>query len=171
MTLSSRVARGPAGAIGSNNALIWHVSEDLRYFKKTTMGHPVLMGRNTFASIGKALPNRPNFVISRNPATVPGDHTGVEFFTSPAEALTQLSKRFSGEIFVLGGGMLYKELLPFADRLYLTKINAPLPDGIQPDAFFPEIDYSQWQEIYREDYPAGATFPHPFSFIQYLKKD
>jgi len=202
--LSIIVALAPNNAIGCRQQLLWNISEDLRYFKRVTTGHTVLMGRNTFLSIGRPLPNRRNIVLSdtyldpvpgieiaaslpeaislashsapdntSHPATdsalrpAPGStvHSAPENALCPASdsALRPAPDR---EIFVIGGGEVYRQTLPLAGRLYITHVKAPAP---QADTFFPTIDWRQWKEISREDHPHGASFPHPFSFVVYAR--
>jgi dihydrofolate reductase len=162
--LSIIVALAPNNAIGFQQQLLWKISEDLIYFKRLTTGHTVLMGLHTFTSIGRPLPNRRNIVLSDKLCDpIPG----IEFVGSLHEALT-LSRHpdHSGEIFVIGGGEVYRQTLPLCNKLYITHVKAPAP---QADTFFPTIDWRQWKEVSREDHPQGATFPYPFSFVVYAR--
>ncbi len=149
-------------AIGCKNQLLWHITEDLQYFKRVTRGHPVLMGWNTWESIGKVLPNRRNMVVSRTPAIAPG----AEVFLSIPDALAALDlnnpENKDHEVFIIGGGEIYRQFLPLADRLYLTMVHTAIEEA---DTFFPEIDFSQWREIFRESHPRGEKFEHPFDFV------
>jgi len=149
-------------AIGCKNQLLWHISEDLQYFKRVTHGHPVLMGWNTWESIGKVLPNRRNMIVSRTPASAPG----AEVFLSIPDALAAIDmkgpEQKDQEVFIIGGGEIYRQFLPLADRLYLTLVHTSIEEA---DTFFPEIDFSQWQEIFRESHPRGEKFEHPFDFV------
>ena len=150
-------------AIGCKNQLLWHISEDLQYFKRVTHGHPVLMGWNTWESIGKVLPNRRNMIVSRTPATAPG----AEVFLSIPDALAAIEQQNGDgqkdqEVFIIGGGEIYRQFLPLADRLYLTLVHTSIEEA---DTFFPEIDFSQWREIFRESHPRGEKFDHPFDFV------
>jgi dihydrofolate reductase len=122
------VAVSKNGVIGKNGKLPWHFSSDLKFFKKLTTGHTVIMGRVTFDSIGKPLPNRRNIVVSRQARSVPG----VEFAPSVAEAL-KLAK--GGEVFIIGGASIYKETLDLVDAIYLTHID----QVFEGDAFYPGI--------------------------------
>ncbi len=154
------VAIAKNNAIGKDNQLLWHISEDLKYFKRITSGHTVIMGRKTFESIGRPLPNRTNIIISRNfPETV-----GMTVVSSIEEAL----QRTAGEeeVFIIGGGSIYREAMPKADRLYITHVDTVC----EADTFFPDIDLSQWKEVSREDHCKGENFPHPFSFVVYERK-
>lgn len=149
--------------IGRNNALPWHLSEDLKYFKRVTMGKPVIMGRKTWESIGRPLPGRTNIVITRNPDYAVPD--GVRVVTS-LDAAIDLAEKICliegmDEAIVMGGAEIYAQALPKADRLYLTQVHA----DIHGDAFFPEIDLEQWQELGREDFSASGPNPYDYSFV------
>lgn len=149
--------------IGRNNALPWHLSEDLKYFKRVTMGKPVIMGRKTWESIGRPLPGRTNIVITRNPDYAVPD--GVRVVTS-LDAAIDLAEKICliegiDEAIVMGGAEIYAQALPRADRLYLTQVHA----DVHGDAFFPEIDLEQWQELGREDFAASGPNPYDYSFV------
>ncbi|MCL2728105.1 MAG: dihydrofolate reductase [Bacteroidales bacterium] len=162
--LSIIVALAPNNAIGCQQELLWKISEDLRYFKRVTTGHTVLMGRNTFASIGRPLPNRRNIVLS-DIAIDP--QPGIEVASSLPEALSLASQSDpTNEVFIIGGGEVYRQTLPLANKLYITHVKAPIP---QADTFFPLVDWRQWKEIFREDHQCGAAFPYPFSFVVYTR--
>lgn len=130
-------------AIGKNNDLLFHLPSDLKRFKKITTGHPVIMGRNTLLSLPKgALPNRRNIVITDNPEET---FDRCEMVFSIDEAIQAVKNE--EEAFVIGGGMIYRQFFPHADKLYLTLVHRDF-DG---DVYFPEINYSEWEETYRED--------------------
>jgi len=159
-TLSLIAAMAKNRVIGRDNALPWHLPEDLKYFKATTLGKPILMGRKTFDSIGKPLPGRTSVVLTRNP-----DWTfdGCLVVSSVDDALAQLADR--EEVLVIGGAELYQQTLPRADRLYLTEIDT----DFEGDACFPEFDLSQWQQISRQPHPDnGRGFG--FDFVVYQRK-
>ncbi len=158
--ISIIVAVAENGVIGSGNQMPWHISEDLRHFKAITTGHPVVMGRKTFESLGRPLPNRTNVVITRNP-----DYAaeGAVIAGSLEEALAMFPA--GEEIFVIGGGEIYRQAMDCADRLYITMIGVPF-DG---DTCFPSIDTGNWRETWREEHPRGEKFPHPFQFVNYEK--
>ena len=156
--LSIIVALAPNHAIGFQNQLLWKISEDLQYFKRVTSGHCVVMGRKTFESIGRPLPNRLNIVVSRSLVEPPA---GVTVAASLPQALAMAAHE---KTFVIGGGELYRQALPLANTLYITHVKAPAP---QADTFFPSFDWRQWKEVFRQDHLRGATFPHPFSFVVY----
>ncbi len=153
--------------VGINNKLPWHLPEDLKYFKRTTTGKAVVMGRKTYDSIGRPLPNRTNIVITRN-----SDFSapGVKVVNS-LEAALELAEGVNfingvDETMVIGGASIYQEALPKADRLYLTHVHAQ----VKGDAYFPSFDLSLWQEIAREDYKASESNPYDYSFVVYDKK-
>ena len=143
-------------AIGKNNNLLWHIKEDLVYFKKTTLGATVVMGRKTFESIGKPLPGRRNVVVSKTMSEI----EGIEIFRSIDQALGSCSS--NEEVFIIGGGEIYKQSISLVQRIFLTIVDVNIPDA---DTFFPELDMSQWREVFREDHSRGVSFEHPFSFI------
>jgi dihydrofolate reductase len=130
------VARARGGAIGRDNALPWHLPEDLRHFKATTLGHTMVMGRRTFESIGRPLPGRTTIVVSRAPSW---SHPGTERAGSLEEALAACAGR--SEVFVVGGGQLYAEAMQRADRLLVTEIDL----DVDADTFFPPIDPAHWR--------------------------
>ena len=158
------VAVASNGVIGRDNALPWRLPEDLRYFKRTTLGKPVIMGRKTFESIGRPLPGRPNIVVSRS---IDWTATGVTVVDSLASALAsgQALAASSGaeELMVIGGAQIYASALPLASRLYVTEVHA-MVDG---DTWFPPLDPADWQEIAREEHPATADNPYPYAFVVY----
>ena len=140
MKISLVVAASQNNVIGRDNQLPWHLPEDLEYFKSVTMDKPILMGRRTFDSIGRPLPGRRNIVITRD---LEWDAEGVEVVHSVDDALAAGSLANSDEIMIIGGAQIYRECLPIADRLYLTRVEAEI-DG---DAFFPDIDVKQWRKL------------------------
>ncbi|WP_298525808.1 dihydrofolate reductase [uncultured Porphyromonas sp.] len=146
MLLSIVVAVAKDGAIGKGNDLLWHLPGDLKRFKALTTGHTILMGRKTFESLPNGpLPQRRNVVISRSLQS----SDGVEVFPSIEEALTVLSES-DDEVFVIGGGEIYRQLLGQAQRIYLTEVDASFPDA---EVFFPELQSSDWEEVQRTTFP------------------
>ncbi len=151
------------GAIGRDNELPWRLSGDLQFFKRTTLGKPVVMGRKTFESIGRPLPGRVNIVISRNPDW---RASGVE--TAPSlESALQKARRCAAEtgaaeVMVIGGAQIYRQALPLAERLYITEVDTEI-DG---DAFFPELD-DCWAENSRECCPASDRDEYSYCLVQY----
>ena len=154
MAVSMIAAVGKNLELGKNNDLIWHFKEDMKFFKETTMGHPVIMGRKTFESLPKALPGRKNIVISANPEY---KADGAEVVTSVEEAI-KLAEAENSDAFVIGGGRIYTEFLPYADNLYLTEINAECPDA---DTYFPDFNKSDYiKEIVNFYDVDGTEFYH-----------
>lgn len=148
-------------AIGRDNKLIYHLPADLRRFKALTTGHTVIMGRRTFESLPKgALPDRRNIVLSRQTGY---QAPSAEAFTS-LEAALAACDTVNEEVFIIGGGSVYAEALPLADRLYLTHIEA-LPEGA--DAFFPKTDDSVWRLVYTEPHAADEKNANDFTFADY----
>ena len=152
------VATDANNGIGINNTLPWHLPEDLAHFKRLTTGHPIIMGRKTFDSIGRPLPNRRNIVISRNASW---QHEGVERVGSLAEAQALVA---GGEAFVIGGAQVYQQALPLVDKLVVTRIGR----AYECDAFFPALDAGQWQETAREEHVSAAGLP--YAFISFTRK-
>jgi len=162
MIISLIAALGRNNEIGKGNDLLCHLPADLKHFKEITLGHTVIMGRKTFDSLPKgALPNRRNVVISRNPEL---KIKGAEVFSSLDQALLKSINEV--EVFIIGGAQIYEYSLPFADKLYITRIHAAFPEA---DVFFPSIDFKIWNETGRETFPADEKNPYSFSFIEYEK--
>ena len=158
--ISIIVAMAEESVIGGENALLWHISEDLRYFKEVTMGHTVIMGRKTYESIGRPLPRRKNIVISRD-TTLKID--GCEVVNSLESAL-ELSTDDDNP-FIIGGGEIYNSAINLVDRLYVTKVM----HSYEGDTYFPEINSSQWSRTSAEFHVQGEKFQHPFMFEVYDK--
>lgn len=154
--ISIIVAIAKNGVIGDKNTLLWHIREDMVRFRTITSGHPVVMGRKTYESIGKPLPKRTNVVITR-------DTTLQIEECIMAHSLEQAVSMFpkEEEVFIIGGSQIYTQSLPIADKIYLTVVDKEY-DG---DSSFPDIDPSIWREISREDFACGQSFEHPFSFV------
>jgi dihydrofolate reductase len=147
MTISAIVAIARNHAIGHNNQIPWYLSADLKYFKKVTTGHHVIMGRKSFESIGRPLPNRTNVVITRDPFFVA---TGCKVVHSLEEALAFADANGETEAFIIGGGEIYRKSWTYLDRLYLTEVDVE-PEA---DVFFPEVEEKEWREVSREAHPA-----------------
>jgi dihydrofolate reductase len=152
------VATDAKRGIGINNTLPWRLPEDLAHFKRTTMGHPVIMGRKTFDSIGRPLPNRRNIVITRNPQW---RHDGVEAVFSLDAALALIGDT---PACIIGGAQIYAEALPRTNRLVITEIGKTF----DCDAFFPPIDSAQWREVARETHHS-ETNGFDYAFVTYEK--
>ena len=148
-------------AIGRGNALPWHLPDDLRRFKALTLGKPVLMGRRTAESIGRALPGRPNLVLTRSGRA---PYEGQVAVASLAEAIATAA---APELVVIGGGELYALALPQAARLHLTEVDAEVEGA---DAWFPAPDPARWREVAREHHPADARHAHAFDFVDLLPR-
>ncbi|WP_455516013.1 dihydrofolate reductase [Porphyromonas sp.] len=145
MTLSIIVAVASDGAIGRANDLLWHLPADLKRFKELTTGHTILMGRKTFESLPRGpLPNRRNIIISRSLPAQPG----AEVYPTIQQAMEACAS--DEEVFIIGGGEIYRQLLPDTERIYLTRVQASFPDA---EVFFPELDPTEWIEEAREVYP------------------
>lgn len=145
MTLSIIVAVASDGAIGRANDLLWHLPADLKRFKELTTGHTILMGRKTFESLPRGpLPNRRNIIISRSLPAQPG----AEVYPTIQQALEACAS--DEEVFIIGGGEIYRQLLPNTEQIYLTRVQASFPDA---EVFFPELNPTEWIEEAREVYP------------------
>lgn len=149
-------------ALGKDNDLIWHLPADLKRFKKVTTGHFIVMGRNTFESIGRPLPNRTTIIITRNKNYF---KEGCLIANSLEEAL-EMSKE-EAKVFIIGGAQIYKETMAkdLADQLDITLVH----DTFEADVYFPEIKNTVWKEAAREDFTADEKNKHNFSFISYQK--
>jgi len=147
--------------IGIENRLPWHIPADLKFFKRTTLGKPVIMGRKTYESIGKPLPGRLNLVVTRDRTYQPA---GVTVVYSLEEAIAQGRAR-SAEVMVIGGAEIYRQALPMADNLYLTEVDLE----IEGDAYFPAFDKKIWKQTWEELHPAGETNPQAFRFVCYQR--
>jgi len=155
-TISLIAAMGRDRVIGRDNQLPWHLPADLQHFKRVTMGKPILMGRLTYESIGKPLPGRRNVVITRDTAFAA---PGCEVVNSIEAALAAVAD--VEEVMVIGGASFYHQMLPQADRLYLTFIDADF-DG---DAWFPQWDAGEWREMEREEHAPDERNPHAYAFV------
>jgi dihydrofolate reductase len=171
ITLSIIVAMANNNAIGKDNQLLWHLPEDLQYFKRTTMGKPIVMGRKTFESIGRPLPGRLNIVITRQKNW---RHDGVKVVHTIDDALrlAEAQSIIDGidEMMVIGGAEIYNTALPKADKLYVTRVDAE----IEGDAFFPKIDQAVWKETQREHHVASDsalktnTYDYTFCVMEHI---
>jgi len=155
MKVSIIAAVGKNRGIGKDGKLLWRLSDDLKRFKALTKGHAVIMGRKTWDSIGRPLPDRKNIVISRNPDFKAEGAIAVPSFEA---ALKEAAGDM--EVFVIGGGEIYKLALPMARTLYLTEVDADLP----ADAFFPELDPTEWMSVSHEEHEPDEKHPYRFEF-------
>ena len=161
MRVTIIAALGRNRVIGKGNQIPWHISEDLKRFKALTMGHPVVMGRKTFQSIGRPLPGRDNIVITRSPEFAA---PGCRPVHSLAEALT--AAQGAAEVFVIGGAEIYALALPLADRLQLTEVDAAI-DG---DATFPDFDRNAWKEVSRDPGSTAGPDGLRYDFVTYERR-
>jgi dihydrofolate reductase len=160
--ISIIVAIAENNAIGKNNELLWSIPEDMKWFKQITSGHTVIMGRRTFLSLPKgALPNRRNIVISDVSDEAFKD---CEMVSSIEDALIACDEK--NESFVIGGGMVYRQFLPHARKLYITRVHK----DFEADTFFPPINFDEWDELERRKNPADEKTPFSYSFIVYARK-
>ncbi|HWV14451.1 MAG TPA: dihydrofolate reductase [Cellvibrio sp.] len=165
MKLSLIVAAAQNGVIGRENQLPWHLPQDLKYFKATTLGKPIIMGRKTFESIGRPLPGRTNIVISRQPDW---NAAGVLVAKSVEQALVLAGQvrdeqqQTADEVMVIGGAEIYRHALAIADRVYLTRVHADI-DG---DAYFPELPAAEWKKVSEVAGEADANLPHSFLLFE-----
>jgi dihydrofolate reductase len=193
ITLASIVAIAKNHAIGKDGGMIWHLPEDLKHFKRTTMGKPILMGRKSYESLGKPLPGRPNIVVSRNfdslpqseateihkdmeaaaptrDQTTPTPHElhYVKSISEGIEKMRSMAEELNiDEIFITGGGQIYAETLPYTQRLYLTVLDREY----EGDTFFPEFDWSEWNITLEEKHPADPANNRPaFTFFTLERK-
>ncbi len=157
MKISLIVAMASNRVIGTDNKMAWHLSADLKRFKKITMGSPIMMGRKTHESIGKALPGRINIVISRNSNY---QAEGCQVYPDIPSALESFSK--CQEIFVIGGSSLYETMLPEADSIYLTQIHQPFSG----DTYFPEVDANHWVEVEHQRIDKDPDVAFAYSYIK-----
>ena len=165
MKISMIAAMGQNRVIGKDNDIPWHLPDDFQYFKKTTEGHYVLMGRKNYESLPpkfKPLPNRPNVVITRNESY---DAPGTEVVNSLEDAIEIARKNNEEEAFIIGGGEIYKLGLAYADTIYLTEINGEF----EGQTIFPEFDKSEWKEVSREHHSTDERHKYSFDFVIYKK--
>jgi len=173
MILSLIAAIGKNNELGKGNELLWQMPADMKYFRDTTRGHTVIMGRKTFESLPAGpLPKRRNIIITRDTNYA---HDGIEVVHSLDEAL-QLVSREQGskfeevdeevEVFVIGGGQIYAKALPRAHRLYLTHVDASLP----ADTYFPQINTNEWKEAHRDAHAKDIENPYDYAFVIWEKK-
>ncbi len=160
MKISIIVAVSKNNVIGAKNKLLWNIPEDLKRFSVLTTGHHILMGQNTHESIGKILPNRTNVILSFEKKL---KVSNAFVFNNINVALEFIEKRGEDELFIIGGGMIYRELLPFVSKIYLTKVNKVYSG----DTYFPELDSTEWTEIFNEKHLENNP---PFEFKILEKK-
>ncbi len=161
--LSLIVAASTNNAIGKQNSMLWHLPEDLKFFKNTTWGMPVIMGRKTFEAVGKPLPGRTNIIVTTNKEWS-AENT---ITTSSIEEAINVAKECNAnEIFITGGGEIYKQTLPTADKVYLTRVHTEI-DG---DAFFPVLDMELWEIIFEKHVKADEKNKFDMTFQTWVRK-
>nr|AIA17213.1 Dihydrofolate reductase [uncultured bacterium] len=163
MIISLVAAASENNVIGKNNWMPWDLPAELAHFRAYTRGKTVIMGRKTYDSVGRPMPNRHNIVITQQNLTIPG----VDVVHSIEDALELAKKDGLEEICVIGGGSVYKAALPYANRIHLSRIHTTIEGG---EAFFPDIDWSQWQEVSRAEHPADAENAIPYTMLVYERK-
>jgi len=163
MLISLIVAAAQNGIIGRDNQLIWHLPDDLKQFKRLTTGHPIIMGRKTFDSIGKPLPNRTSIVITRNQDW---QFEGVIVVNSVNEAIEAARQTGTDEAFVIGGAEVYKVTLPVADKIYLTEVKAEF----EGDAHFTISNQEEWREVSRVSHSADEKHAIAFDFVELARQ-
>ncbi len=163
MIISLIVAADENNLIGGGNKLLWHLPDDMKRFRELTDGHPVIMGRKTYESIGKALPNRRNIIISRQE-----DYkiAGCDVVDSLDRAYKLIENDPSDEAFVIGGGEIYRQAMDHADRIYLTRVHSEFIG----DTFFPELDLRLWVETDRKEHPVDDQHQYSFTFLTYEQR-
>ena len=161
--ISLLVAAAENNAIGKDNKLLWHLPKDLRFFKNTSWGMVVIMGRKTYEAVDKPLPGRVNIVITTQPDW---QRENVLSAKNLADALQQAAATNCKEIFIIGGGEIYKQSMEIADKIYMTRVHATLAG----DTFFPAIDEAKWNLKENIDFEADEKHAYAFSFQQWVKK-
>lgn len=148
--------------IGKDNDLVWRLPVDLRHFKNTTTGHYIIMGRKSFESIGKPLPNRTSIIITRNQDY---KQEGAFVVHSLEAALAKAENDKQDKVFILGGGQIYRKAISISDYMYITEVH----ESFEGDTLFPEIDQAIWREVLREDFPADEKNRYDYSFVEYKR--
>ncbi len=157
------VAASTNNAIGKNNQLLWHLPNDMKFFKNSTWGMPVIMGRKTFEAVNKPLPGRINIVITKQPNW---NAEGAVVATDLNNALKKAAETNCKELFIIGGGEIYKQAIEIADKIYLTRVHA----NIDGDTFFPAIDENKWQLTANQDFAADEKHAFAYSFQTWKTK-
>ena len=170
------VAIADNNAIGKDNALLWHISEDLKFFRSTTVGCPVIMGRKTYESIGRPLPKRLNIIVSRKGYDAPEGVVVVDSLEeafAAASATSTIPSALSSEVetspqkcFVIGGGQIYAQAMQIADEMVITHVHTVIEDA---DTYFPAIDSSIWQVAERSELKTDPESGYTFEFVKYIR--
>lgn len=161
MIISLIAAIGRQRQLGKDNQMLWHIKEDFQHFKKTTMGHTLLMGRKTYESIGRPLPGRKTYILTRDSSY---HQENCETVHSLEGAILKAKKAGESELFIAGGGEVYAQFLDQADKLILSIVDYT---G-EADAFFPEVQFDHWQEASRKNFPATAKAPQ-WELVEYIR--
>lgn len=164
--ISMIIAAAQNRVMGRDNQMPWHLPNDLQYFKRSTMGKPMIMGRKTYESLGKPLPGRAHIIITRQADyQAPNANDQVQVVANLADAITAaealVANNETPEVMVIGGAEICSLAFPQTQRLYLTQVHADV-DG---DVYFPEFDLNEWREVSREDYQASEGNPYDYSFV------
>lgn len=162
MTIAAIVATAKNGVIGYNGQIPWYLPADLKYFKKCTLGHAIIMGRGTFTSIGRPLPKRTNIIITRNMFFTA---TGSVVTHSLEEAIEAAREQGEEKVFIIGGGEIYRQSADLWDEVYLTTIDLE----VEGDTFFPELPKDQWERVSRECHPADEKNGHAYCFERWKR--
>ena len=157
------VAIADNNAIGKDNALLWHISEDLKFFRSTTVGCPVIMGRKTYESIGRPLPKRLNIIVSRKGYEAP---EGVLVVDSIEKGYEVAKEQGAEKCFVIGGGQIYAQAMQIADEMVITHVHTVIEDA---DTYFPAIDPSIWQVAERSELKTDPESGYTFEFVKYIR--
>jgi dihydrofolate reductase len=158
MILSAIVATDRNGVIGKDDDIPWHLPADLKYFKRRTLNHHIIMGRKTFESIGRPLPKRTNIIVTRNPFFIASNCLVAGSLESAIELARSNGEE---EAFIIGGGMIYEQSIPLIERLYLTEVDAEVENG---EVFFPKLDPALWTEVSSESHQPDEKNPHAYTF-------
>ena len=164
MILSSVVAASTNNIIGKDNQLLWRLPNDTKFFKNTTWGMPVVMGRKTFESLGKPLTGRTNIVITRKKDWTP---EGVKVVSNLDEAMAAAAEADAKEAFIIGGGEIYKQTMPLVNRIYITRVHAIL----QGDTSFPVIDEKEWELLSQLDFKADEKHKYDYCFQVWQRRN
>lgn len=157
MIISAIVATAKNNVIGKNNDIPWYLPADLKYFKRTTINHHIIMGRKSYQSIGKPLPKRTNIIVTRDPFFIA---SGCVVTHSLEEAINMAKENGEEEVFIIGGGEIYRQSLEYIDKLYLTEVDLE----VEGTVYFPEINEEEWKEISREEHEPDEKNEHPYTF-------
>ncbi|WP_235298587.1 dihydrofolate reductase [Portibacter marinus] len=163
MIVSSIVAVTKNGVIGKDNDIPWDLPKDMRYFKRTTLNHHIIMGRKNFEAMGNPLPKRTNIILTRDPFYIVSNSLVAH---SIEEALSIAFDNGEEEAFIIGGGEIYKQSMPYWDKFYITEIDAE----IEGDVYFPEVDYKEWELVSEEQHRKDENNPYDFIFKVYERK-